>query len=354
MKKCKLFVSLLKERDWLEDMARQGWMLKDMTWGILYHFEQIDPCEKVFEIERFAITANPSVSDLTAKAHALDITSQFGWEQVTHDEDMNYYFVKDKAGDETDEFYDDMETRRERAERYRKHFCIEAPRNMLSGSLMLSILYLIVFFLTREEPGVQFFFMWLYIIIIVLELLFAYISIRWGQQISGELCMSRSEWELHKKYSEKKRFNKVQQLRSYLQEKSEFGLSLKGYENGLYLFEEDTKRYNYFIDTKSCLKKRLKEDGLLFTEETKDIQTQSLKWYETSIANAAQYGLKPVAVVNKHVLIYKRPYSDQPLPWENGNTNINYGLPTKEAALLFGICFLIGVVIGVVAAMFLK
>lgn len=353
MRKFKIFISLFKERDWLEEMARQGWLLTDMTWGMLYHFEQVEPCEKVFEIERFAITSHPTVAELTAKADALDITSQFGWKQVTHDEDMNYYFVKDKSGDETDEFYEDTESRKERAERYRKHFCIENPRTVLSGVLGLSILYIILFFVLQKEPAARLFFMWLYIIITVLEIGIAYASIRWGQQIYTELCMSREEWELHKKYSEKKHFNKVQQLRSYLQEKSEFGLSLKGYENGRYLFENDNKRYNYFIDTKTCLKKRLKEDGLRFTDETKDLQTQSLKWYETSIANAAKYGLKPVAVVNKSVLIYKRPYSDQPLPWENGNVNINYSLPTKEAAILTICCFLVGVVIGALAAIFI-
>lgn len=133
MKKLKFFFSLLKERDWLEGMASQGWLLTNMTWGVLYHFEKTEPCEKVFEVERFAITAHPTVADLTARARALDITSQFGWEQVTHDEDMNYYFMKDKAGDETDEFYDNAELRKERAERYRKHFSIEQPRKLYSA-----------------------------------------------------------------------------------------------------------------------------------------------------------------------------------------------------------------------------
>lgn len=353
MKKLKFFFSLLKERDWLEGMASQGWLLTNMTWGVLYHFEKTEPCEKVFEVERFAITAHPTVADLTARARALDITSQFGWEQVTHDEDMNYYFMKDKAGDETDEFYDNAELRKERAERYRKHFSIEQPRKLLLSLLLISVLYIALFFTLDKKITVQNDLMWLYVILATIEIAIIYCSMIWGQNIYTELCMSREEWEQHKRYNEKKRFNKVQQLRSYLQEKSEFGLSLKGHESGYYMFEKDSRRYNYFIDTKKCLKKRLKEDGLSFTDEKKDFLTQSLKWYEMSIANAAQYDLKPVAVIGKSALVYKRPYSDKPLPWENGNENIKFSAPSLAAVLFLLCCAVLGFVIGFAAAMIL-
>ncbi len=354
MKKLKFFMSLLKERDWLEDMAAQGWLLTNITCGVLYEFQQAAPCEKVFEIERFAITAHTTAADLTARTCAFDITAQFGWEQVTHDEDMNYYFMKDKAGDETDEFYDDAESRRERAERYRRHLSIEVPHSCIRDLLGMSILYIVLCLVLGRESTAQHDLMWFYIIMATIEAAVIHCCILWGQRTYTELCMSRQEWEQHKRYNDKKRFNKVQQLRSYLQEKSEFGLSLKGYENGFYMFEEDTQRYNYFIDTKRCLKKRLKEDGLRFDDEKKDWQTQSLKWYEMSIANAAQYGLKPVAVIGKTALIYKRPYSDQPLPWENGNENISFHTPTRIAIILMCCCAAAGFVVGWIAAMILQ
>ena len=353
MRKLKFFISLLKERDWLEEMAAQGWILTNMTCGVLYHFRQAKPCEKVFEIERFAITAHPTVADLTARTCAFDITSQFGWEQITHDEDMNYYFMKDRAGDETDEFYDDVESRRERAERYRKLLSIEMPLSLLRDLLMASFLYIILFFVMDERSSLQHTLMWFYIILAVIEVGVIYCCMVWGQRIYAELCMSRQEWEQHKQYNEKKRFKKVQQLRSYLQEKSEFGLSLKGHENGFFLFEEDSRRYNYFIDTKRCLKKRLKEDGLHFKDEKKDLKTQSLKWYEMSIANAARYDLKPVAVIGKTALVYKRPYSEKPLPWENGNENITFSTPSMVAAIFMGCCAVIGFALGFIAAIIL-
>ncbi len=347
MIKVKFFLSLLKERDWLEEMAAKGFLLTNMTFGIIYHFEESAPCAKVYEIERFAITSHPTIAELTAKSRALDITSQFGWKEVTHDEDMNYYFVKNKAGDETDEFYDTEELRRERADRYYKHYSLEQPRILIYDILFVSILYIICLCTLKNALALH----WSFIFLIVFELLCISGTISMGQKAFTELCMSRKEWEQHKKYSQKKRFRKVQQLRSFLQEKSEFGLVLKGYENGYYMFEESPQRYNYFIDTRRCLKKRMKEDGLKFADETKDLQSQSLKWYEMSIANAAQYGLKPVAVIDKHILIYTRPYSEKKIPWENGNENISFTSPGLKALLFVLICGAIGFVIGFLSAL---
>ena len=92
MKKIKFFTSLAKERDWLEEMARQGFLLTNITMGVIYTFQGCEPCEKVYEVERFAISANPSITELTARTNAIDVATQFGWEMVTHDENMNYYF----------------------------------------------------------------------------------------------------------------------------------------------------------------------------------------------------------------------------------------------------------------------
>ncbi len=346
MKKFKIFMSLAKERDWLEEMARQGFLLTNITMGVIYTFQGCEPCEKVYEVERFAISANPSITELTARTNAIDVATQFGWEMVTHDENMNYYFRKDKAGDESDEFYDEEESRKERAERFRKSYAIEQPLGLLAGELIVTILYLFLYFILDNSTGL----LVIYLFFTFFELLCLYNTMYTGQLAYKELSMSREEWELYKKLSEKKSFNKVQQLRSYLQEKSEFGLSLKGYEDGQYLFEEDSKRYNYFVDTKACLKKRLNEEGKAFANDSKDLSNIGLKWYEVSIANAAQYDLKPVAVINKNVLVYKRPYSDKPLPWENGNDNLNFSAPSLAAVIIMISAFAVGVAIGALAA----
>lgn len=346
MKKWKLFFSILKERDWLEEMAAQGWILTDITMGILYHFRKAEPCEKVFEIERFAVSPHADVQELNARKMAIDVASQSGWEVVTHDEEMNYYFMKDKAGDWTDEFYDDDEFRKVRAERYRKHYAYETPMMLLEIWLFVSLLYIILFLTPvcsfAENSGL----LWIYLILNFVEVACILGSVAWGQYFYNELSLSREEWENRKRFGVKRRFGKVQQLRSFLQEQSEKGLSLIGYDDGTYLFEEDTDRYNYFVDTKVCLKKRLKKQGIRYTDDPKDWNSQSLKWYEMSIADAAQYGLQPVGVIDKTVLIYKRPYSEERLPWENGNESIGWQKLTLYGAVLVIGAFIVGFAVG--------
>lgn len=347
MKKWRFFLSILKERDWLEEMAAQGFVLTNITAGIRYHFKEAEPCEKVFEIERFAISGHATVQELNARKFAMDVAAQSGWEVVTHDEEMNYYFMKDKAGDETDEFYDEEETRKGRAERYRRRYSYEIPVSSLAAHLILSLIYVVLFLFLRSDSEVLTRFMWFYVIITLFEIAFAVFYIWWGQFICQELSLSREEWVKRKRFSVKKHFNKVQQLRSFLQEQSACGLSLIGYENGKYLFAEDTHRYDYFVDTKSCLKKRLKEHGISYKDDLKDWSAQSPEWYEMSIADAEQYGLQPVGVIGKTVLIYKRAYSEEAFPWENGNENISrWKKPTVIGGLILLGSFVVGFAIG--------
>lgn len=355
MKKCKFFFSILKERDWLEEMATQGWIFTNITAGMLYHFRKAEPCKKVFEIERFAVSSHADVQELNARKMAIDVASQSGWEVVTHDEEMNYYFMKDKAGDWTDEFYDDDEFRKARAERYRKHYSYEAPLMLLKLWLFVSLLYVVLFLTPVYSFAENSVFLWIYLIWNVVVVASTLICIIWGQRYYNELSLSREEWENRKRFSVKKHFGKVQQLRAFLQEQSENGLSLTGFEDGRYLFEEDTHRYHYFVDTKACLKKRLKKQGVRYTDEKKDWNSQSLKWYELSIADAGQYGLKPVGVINKTILIYKRPYSEEGAPWENGNESLGeWQKWTLYGAVILICAFISGFAVGYILKCILR
>lgn len=370
MRKVKFFVSFYKERDWLEEMATQGWLLTNIKLGFIFYFKEITPCDKVYELERFAISANPSVTELTARSNAIELAKEFGWEMVTHDEDMNYYFVKDKAGDETDEFYLDEESRRARAERYRNHYCSELPHIATKFDIVFSVFFLVIMLLLtimdmnseRMETGqtnsllaTLFPLLAIYAASALVSTISITFSIKWGNRWYKELCMTREEWAYYKKYSEKKSFRTIQELRSYLQEKSEFGLSLIEYDNGIFRFEADSNRYNYYIDTKKTLKRRMKQAGSKYKSENKDWYEASPKWYETSIADAAQYGLKPVAVIHKNVLVYKRPYSDDhqenPLPWENGGERIHKHTFITKSLLYLLSCFTVGFIVGIISAM---
>ena len=345
MKKWKFFLSVLKERDWLEDMARQGYILTDINLGMRYHFKECEPCEKVYEIERFAISSQPTVSELTARKIATDIAIQSGWEIVAHDKEMNYYFVKDKANDETDEFYDD-ETRQERAERYRKRYFYDLPKTTLTGIVFFSVFYFIIFLAFMDTKALLNNLMWFYFVFTTFEIFLTWMSMHAGNKMYNEFLMSREEWESHKNHNQKKSFKKIQQLRVFLQEQSEKGLALTGFKDKYYTFENDSRRYDYFVDTNASLRKRMKQQGKNLVQDKKDLFSLGLKWYELSIEDASKYNLKPVAVIGNNIIIYKRPFSDEKIPWENGNENLSaIQINPLAKAILIGL-FALGFIIG--------
>lgn len=311
MKKWKFFNSVLKERDWLEEMAEKGWLLTDMTFGMCYHFKETEPTQKVYEIERFTVSGCPGKQELTARRAAIDIAKQYGWEVVTHDEDMNYYFVKDKAGDESDEFYDDEALRRERAEKFRKRYAFEETSLLLGMLLGLSVVYVLLFLFVGKESSSLIPLMWIYIVAAIIIVAISFWLMCAGQQIYEELSLSREQWENRKKYCEKKTFRTAGQLLSYLKEKNEHGLVLADYEKGCYLFEESDRSYQYEVDTKNAVKKRLKEQGKKYKREKKDWYGQSVQWHEMSIAEAEKAGLELTAVIDGELLVYRRECSEK-------------------------------------------
>ncbi len=171
-------------------------------------------------------------------------------------------------------------------------------------------------------------------------------SLKQGRRWYNELCMTRKEWEASNKYSDKTSFSNLPKLRSYLEEKNKTGLTLTGYENGALYFEATEQQYDYIFDTKKDLTIRLKKEGAPFAEESKDWLGASLKWYETSIALAAKHNLKPVAVVNRNILIYKRPHSEEPLPWENKGNRVFGPLPRKKYIIILVVFFLLCYILG--------
>lgn len=241
---------MLKERDWLEEMARQGFLLKN-----------IPPCEKVYEMECFALNRNGEAKrqELTTKKNAMYIAGQMGWQQVTHDENMTYYFVKDRAGDKTDEFYDDEESRRNRVERFRKSLAIDIPKQLLALFFALSILYFILFLIFQNDPIELKIWMGIFVVLSIIESGMAFLEIKSGEIAYRDLLLSREQWENRKKYSEKQDFKKADDMLAYLQQKDQEGLALKNFEDGLYIFEPSKKYYQYYLDTKKAYNNRRKK-----------------------------------------------------------------------------------------------
>ncbi len=347
MKKIKFFASIYKERDWLEEMAAQGWLFTDATLGFLYHFHKIEPCQKVFEIERFDTSLRATIQELNARNHALDLAAESGWTVVTHDEDMNYYFIKDKADNDTDEFYSAEADRKERAERFRMRHTHDAPIGLLVEWLIISVFCMLILFmmlpiLNEIEPAIPVIFGLIYIITTITEIGSAFYNITLGQYLYEELSLSRKEWEYKKQFNIRKQFRKVGQLSAFLSEQLDSGLALKGYENNFYRFEHDSCRYDYFIDTKASVKKRSRK-------QNRNLNSSGLKWYEISITDATEYGLQPLGVIRKNAIIYRRPHSDKPLPSGNENQALHRRMPSLLGATLTAGALIVGLFLGILA-----
>lgn len=349
MKKFKFFTSILKERDWLEAMAEQGYQLTDITWGMIYTFKEIAPQQKVYEIERFALpySLNARKSELLARKTALDIARQSGWEMVAHDEMMNYYFIKDRSNDESDEFYSDAQERLVRAEKYRRYLTYDEPIRLLKLELLCSLIYLLL--CCFADAGRLRMFMLIYVGISIVELGCIIFEMYYGQLIFKELSMGREQWELRKKYTEKRKPSKIADLLALLQEKDKSGLKFAGIDD-TYLFEPSNEHFDYFADTKAALKRRIKASGERTQIEKKDFSGLGTDWVELSISEAKEHGLDVVCLAPRGVLIYRRSHSLAPIRWENGISGRESLAPLslmgKRILLLMAVAFVIGFVIG--------
>lgn len=338
-------MSVLKERDWLEEMATKGWQLCGLNLGIRYHFKEITPTEKVYDIERFALnySRNAKKQELEARKTALDIATQTGWEVAAVDESLNYYFVKDKTNDGYDELYDDDEMRQKKAEKYRSYLSIEQPKQLTMMSLLILVIYSALFLLlgtlgqSNKVP-----------LIVLMVVLFinsgcTLMGIIWGQKIYKELSMSREHWELIKKYSVKKSFGKINELIEFLEEKDKEGLRLVEFDKKTYLFEEAKSHYTYYADTKSALKRRMKMFGKRYKNDYRDLEQLGTHWQEMSMDEARQLGLEVVCSVENGTIIY-RCNKEKEVRWETGASKTTRRDQMKASLIFFIICFLIGFV----------
>lgn len=203
MKKIKFFASIYKERDWLEEMAAQGYLFTDVTLGFLYHFQETEPCEKVYEIEHFDVSKRTAQSEEEARNRALELADAHGWTIVTQDGDSNYYFAKNRSNDEKDEFYQNGEQRRNRAERFRKRHSYDTPISLLVEWLIISIFCMLILLMMLPilediTPSVPVVFGLIYVITTITEIGSAFYNISLGQYLYDELVLSRPEWEIRK------------------------------------------------------------------------------------------------------------------------------------------------------------
>lgn len=118
IKKCHYTFSFQKEKIWLEEMAAQGWFFKNVTLHFCYTFEKGIPQKGCYEIDRYNLPKNPTLTQLKEKDDFMEMAAEMGWKLLAHDEDLNYYYYKKYEENGINELYNDADARCTHGKKY--------------------------------------------------------------------------------------------------------------------------------------------------------------------------------------------------------------------------------------------
>lgn len=352
MKITKMFLSLNKEKLWLEEMALNGWKLKELVMGIKYTFTKIQPTHLVYEIDRFDYSAQPDLSEIHAKSNFLDMANEMGWEVVTHDETLNYYLCKEYVEDECNELYTDYDQRQTRAIKF-KDFYNHSARLLAKLGMGISIFAIIICALLYVIDGSQskhfttlyMTFVFFYdLFVIGMFLLYQFFA----EFYYNEMIMPMSDWI--KMNSDKSNqvvrhrfFISPSSMTSYLNKMSAKGFNLiKMTNTKLYFTSTNKNLYYYHFDNIFEINKRLKDSNKEKLHDSKDMLNINIDWLSISALEAQDKGMEYVCAVSNKCAIYRTTDSSVKLSDYVPST-------PKNIAAIIGIVSLICLLIGAVA-----
>lgn len=301
------FVSLMKERAWLEEMSIQGWFLKDIHLGVFYVLEKGEPRRTAYDVERFDLTKNPTRREIQEKAELMDMAREMGWRQVCRDEAMNYYMAKEWRADETNELYDSPEERAGRVERYGRMFADKV--HLILWVCVIMQLLGFLFWLLPAEEGVGWFSAF-DMIYTMLCLLFCLILLRWKKIYGRELKLSLEEWKAI--YGKKDTVTKwklaltVNGLQQYLERQAAAGYHLKHMRVLRFVFSVgEPGAVSYMMDTKYLTNRRRKRSGGDIFKDSKDWEGRNNDWQVQSLKEAEAAGWEFAGAVECRNILYR-------------------------------------------------
>ncbi len=341
MKKTRWFISGRKEKLWLEEMAQQGWFFTNITWsGIRYTFEQGEPKKMVYEVDRFDLPKSPSLSEIQAKKEFFELAEEMGWQEVTHDVDMNYYFSKEWEEDGVNELYETHEMRKIHGDKYYHHF-VEQAKGLNWLSLFLGVIWMITGVIGGGKADL--FGLGYLMFVIGYSMMMEYFGRLW----KSELSISAEEWRKQQEHRSrckevKRFFLSSKSLERYLVKMSREGWHVTQITNNRYYFEKgEPEEREYVIDSKNSVMNRLSKALRKEYEDGKDIMMQNQDWQYQSVEDAKALGWNYLCASGNLLILYTR--EEKPQEEEV--------LATKSCCLhpwllFYAGCFLAGFVIG--------
>ncbi|MDL2301362.1 DUF2812 domain-containing protein [Lachnospiraceae bacterium OttesenSCG-928-D06] len=356
-KKVKYFVSWHKEREWLEQMALQGFFLEDIKNSLFYTFRKGEPKRMLYEVDCFLLPKNPTIEEIRHKELCLDLAEQFGWKEVTHSEKLVYYFAKEYVKGEGDELYNDEESRALKGERF-----VSVLRDKIDKLPLLNIILVLLAMVLKPElyedgtaHGIGWYttFVFCYVIFTSLTMLCTGKIIKIHKK---EFMMSRQQWQESRSENHCKMVRRIVftgvGLSHFLRKEAENGWFLKRMTTGRYYFEKgNNKTLLYTMDSKFLLNKRRKKRKQEEVSDKKDTLGMSNDWQVMSVKEAEEKGWTFVCAFENRAIIYsgeafvaKELNSDKVLKWVRGVSLIgNLGVMMIVSALIGGI---IGGIVG--------
>jgi tmRNA-binding protein len=304
----KYFISYYRERKWLEEMALQGLFLKDIRFGIYFTFYRDSPRKILYEMNRFDISKKPTLEEIKRKEMFMEIASEMGWKEVTHDETMTYYFCKEYEPDEINELCNDDESRKLRSEKFKKYYFGRARFLILFACILSTVNIMLMIYedsiMWRNGLG------WFTVVYNAFVFLVSLFLWQCGVIISREMKMSWSKWLDHidrSKYKKKiKLILTMNALDKYLKKEENNGWELVSVTPLRYYFKKsETKAQVYTMDSKWLTNKRIIERAGQKIADKKDLNGINFDWLLESVREAEEKGWTFVCALESRAIIYK-------------------------------------------------
>lgn len=358
MRKVKWITSYQKERLWLEGMAQKGWFLENITLGCIFTFVRGEPRHMLYDIDRFSIPKNPTLEEIRHKEIFLEMARELGWQEVTHGEDMTYYFAKEYEEGGINELHNDAESRSFMAAKYHKYYSLCAKQQVFWAAVIVA--------LNLFERLVQCFieydfrlgwFDWFTLVYVLVCNLYAVYLWRLAERTKKELSMSRSLWEESVDPGKHKVIRKLiwtnRRLNKFLREQEAAGYVLTAVTATRYFFERSTGGNQiYTLDCKSLVNQRRVAAHLERLQDDKDWVGINNDWEIASVRDAEKKGWTFVCALENRAIIYRGDAGTvQPLNDPKSDNKLRWISLIGEYGFYILCCGLLGGIVGFVCSL---
>lgn len=357
VRKYKMTTSYQKERKWLEEMALQGWFLENIRLGIIYTFVKGEPKRVLYDIDRFSLPKKPTLEEIRHKEMFLEMAQELGWQEVTHGEDMTYYFSKEYEEGGINELHNDPESRRFMAAKYRDFFSGHAKKQVFWAAVIVIVNIFVKLLQSNVEKDLLLgWFDWFTLIYVAICNFFAIYCWKLGIETERELSMSRQEWEDSVNPANHKAVRKViwtnRGLNKFLRKQEEQGWILTSVTPVKYFFEKSQGGSQvYTMDSKSLTNKRRKSSNQGKFEDGKDWTGINNDWEIASVRDAEEKGWTFVCALENRAVIYRGEAGEvQPLNDARYDNSLRWISLIGEYGFYLLCCGILGGIVGFVIA----